>query len=182
MFKKKNTVIFFGTTFDNTLVNLNFSIMKKIYASLSLLLVLFFSACFTQSETIEINSLGQVFETTVDFTNANDYRQLINIPSNIEVYESDVILVYWLEDVISGTNGDSFDVWSPLPQTIYMDEGSFQYNFNHTFIDVLLFLQADVNLNLLGSSLTENQTFRIAIVAAAFAKTNPSMDDILALE
>ena len=63
-----------------------------------------------------------------------------------------------------------------------MDEGSFQYNFNHTFIDVLLFLQADVNLNLLGSSLTENQTFRIAIVAAAFAKTNPSMDDILALE
>jgi hypothetical protein len=97
------------------------------------------------------------------------------------VYESDVILVYWLEDVISGGTADAFDVWTPLPQTIYTNDGSFQYSFNHTFIDVFLFLQGDINLDSLSLGLTNNQTFRIAIVGAEFAKTNPSMQQVLAL-
>jgi hypothetical protein len=155
--------------------------MKNIFLILSLSSLFVFSSCSTENHTVENNYLSQVFETTLDFTNSNDYRQLVNIPSDIEVYESDVILVYWLEDVISGTNGETFDVWTPLPQTIYIDQGSFQYNFNHTFIDVLLFLQGDLNLNSLGSSLTINQTFKIAIVAAAFAETNPSLEEVLAL-
>jgi hypothetical protein len=155
--------------------------MKNIFLILSLSSLFGFSSCHTDNHTVENNSLSQVFETTVDFTNSNDYSQLVNIPSDVEVYESDVILVYWLEDVISGTNGETFDVWTPLPQTIYIDQGSFQYNFNHTFIDVLLFLQGDVNLNSLGTSLTNNQTFRIAVVAAAFAETNPSIEEVLAL-
>ncbi|MFT5255650.1 MAG: hypothetical protein ACI9RL_000997 [Candidatus Paceibacteria bacterium] len=155
--------------------------MKNIFLILSLSSLFVFSSCHTDNHTVENNSLSQVFETTVDFTNSNDYSQLVNIPSDVEVYESDVILVYWLEDVISGTNGETFDVWTPLPQTIYIDQGSFQYNFNHTFIDVLLFLQGDVNLNSLGTSLTNNQTFRIAVVAAAFAETNPSIEEVLAL-
>jgi hypothetical protein len=155
--------------------------MKNIFLILSLSSLFVFSSCHTDNHTVENNYLSQVFETTVDFTNSNDYSQLVNIPSDIEVYESDVILVYWLEDVISGTNGETFDIWTPLPQTIYLDQGSFQYNFNHTFIDVLLFLQGNVNLNSLGSSLTNNQTFKIAIVAAAFAETNPSIEEILAL-
>ncbi|MFT7667285.1 MAG: hypothetical protein ACI9O8_001632, partial [Patiriisocius sp.] len=31
------------------------------------------------------------------------------------------------------------------------------------------------------TSLTNNQTFRIAVVAAAFAETNPSIEEVLAL-
>ncbi|MDA9290374.1 hypothetical protein N9P91_01160 [bacterium] len=155
--------------------------MKKILLLLSLSSLLLLSSCYTENDTIQIASLSQVFETTVDFTNSNDYSQLVNIPIDIEVYESDVILVYWLEDVISDGSGDTFDVWTPLPQTIYTTQGSFQYSFNHTFIDVFLFMQGDINLDSLSSNLTNNQTFRIAIVGAEFAKTNPSMQQVLGL-
>ena len=155
--------------------------MKKILLLLSLSSLLLLSSCYTENDTIQVASLSQVFETTVDFTNSNDYSQLVNIPMDIEVYESDVILVYWLEDVISDGSGDTFDVWTPLPQTIYTTQGSFQYSFNHTFIDVFLFMQGDINLDSLSSNLTNNQTFRIAIVGAEFAKTNPSMQQVLGL-
>ena len=155
--------------------------MKKILLLLSISSLLLLSSCYIENDTIEVASLSQVFETTVDFTNSNDYSQLVNIPLDIEVYESDVILVYWLEDVISDGTGGTFDVWTPLPQTIYTTQGSFQYSFNHTFIDVFLFLQGDINLDSLSSNLTNNQTFRIAIVGAEFAKTNPSMQQVLGL-
>lgn len=155
--------------------------MKKILLLLSLSSLLLLSSCYTNNETIEQTILNQVFETTVSFTNSNDYSQLVNIPQDIVVYESDVILVYWLEDVISDGSGGTFDVWTPLPQTIYTNQGSFQYSFNHTFIDVFLFMQGDINLNSLGSDLKINQTFRIAVVGAEFAKTNPSMQQVLDL-
>jgi len=155
--------------------------MKKIFSLLSLATLLLLSSCYIENDNIQVTSLSQVFETTVDFTNSNDYSQLVNIPLDIEVYESDVILVYWLEDVISDGTGGTFDVWTPLPQTIYTTQGSFQYSFNHTFIDVFLFLQGDINLDSLSSNLTNNQTFRIAIVGAEFAKTNPSMQQVLGL-
>ena len=155
--------------------------MKKILLLLSLSSLLLLSSCYTNNETIEQTILNQVFETTIDFTSSNDYSQLVDIPIDIEVYESDVILVYWLEDVISDGSGDTFDVWTPLPQTIYTNQGSFQYSFNHTFIDVFLFMQGDINLNSLGSDLKINQTFRIAVVGAEFAKTNPSMQQVLDL-
>ena len=155
--------------------------MKKIFSLLSLATLLLLSSCYSENDTIEVASLSQVFETTVDFTNANDYSQLVNIPLDIEVYESDVILVYWLEDVISDGTGNTIDVWTPLPQTIYTNQGSFQYSFNHTFIDVFLFLQGDINLDSISGGLTFNQTFRIAIIGAEFAKTNPSMQQILNL-
>lgn len=126
-----------------------------------------------------INILGQVFETTVDFTASNNYEQLVVFPSNIEVYESDAILVYWLEDVIPDNSGGTIDVWSPLPQTIFLNEGSFQYTFNHTFLDVLLFLQGDFDLGLLGNGFTNDQTFRIAVVPSEFGKTSMSMEALL---
>ena len=155
--------------------------MKKIFSLLSLATLLLLSSCYIENDNIQVASLSQVFETTVDFTNSNDYSQLVNIPLDIEVYESDVVLVYWLEDVISDGTGGTFDVWTPLPQTIYTTQGSFQYSYNHTFIDVFLFLQGDINLDSLSSNLTNNQTFRIAIVGAEFAKTNPSMQQVLGL-
>lgn len=155
--------------------------MKKIFSFLFLATLLLLSSCYIENDNIEVASLSQVFETTVDFTNSNDYSQLVNIPLDIEVYESDVILVYWLEDVISDGTGNTIDVWTPLPQTIYTNQGSFQYSFNHTFIDVFLFLQGDINLDSLSGGLTFNQTFRIAIIGAEFAKTNPSMQQVLDL-
>ena len=54
--------------------------MKKILLLLSLSSLLLLSSCYTNNETIEQTILNQVFETTVSFTNSNDYSQLVNIP------------------------------------------------------------------------------------------------------
>ena len=90
-----------------------------------------------------------------------------------------MILVYLLEDVVPDGQGGSLDVWSQLPQTFFTEQGTLVYNFDHTFIDVRLFLAADFNLDLLGSSFTNDQTFRIAILPAEFADTTIDMNDLL---
>lgn len=156
--------------------------MKHIILLLAIATSALFSSCEGDQGPpgqVGTNILGQVFEANVNFTINNDYRNLVSIPSNIEVFESDAILVYWLEDVVSDGSGGTVDVWSPLPQTIYVDNGSFQYTFNHTFLDVLLFLQGDIPLNTIDSGFTNNQIFRIAIVPAEFATNSPSMSDII---
>lgn len=157
--------------------------MKKIFLLIAITGSLTFSSCEGDPGPPGepgINILGQVFEVTVNFTVGNDFSRLVTIPSNVEVFESDVILVYWLEDVVPDGTGGTIDVWSQLPQTIYLDGGgSFQYTFNHTFIDVLLFLQGDVDLTTLGSGFTIDQVFRIAIVPSEFADANLTMEQIM---
>jgi hypothetical protein len=125
-----------------------------------------------------INILGQVFETTIDFTPNNDYSELITFPSNIEVYESDVILVYLLEESIPG-NGGPIDVWSQLPQTYFLNQGTLLYTFDYTFLDVKIFLDANFDLGTLGSAYTDDQVFRIAVVPSEFGTSDLSMDELL---
>lgn len=150
--------------------------MKRLFLLLSLTFVLFLSSCEGPQGEPGINILGQVFETTVDFTAGNDYSQLIAFPSYVEVYESDVILVYLLEGVTSS----GADIWSQLPQTFFVPQGTLIYNFDHTFFDVQLYLYADfADLSTLGSQFTNNQTFRIAVVPAEFAHANLTMDELL---
>lgn len=155
--------------------------MKKLYVFLLLASSFVFISCNRHDDDIVVPApiLGQVFEANVTFSPGNNFSRLVTIPNTIEVFESDVILVYWLEDVVDDGNGGSLDVWSQVPQTIYIDEGSFQYNFNHTFLDVLLFLQGDFDLNILGSGFTDNQIFRIAILPAEFADSELTMDELL---
>lgn len=158
----------------------NTHIMKNLLLFFALFSTVIFTSCEgdpgppgPQGEP-GINILGQVFEVTVDFTPGNDFSRLITFPGNIEVFESDVVLVYLLEDVINGT-----DVWSQLPQTFFVDQGTLVYNFDHTFIDVRLFLDGNFDLNTLGSAFTNDQTFRIAIVPSEFGTDNLSMDELL---
>lgn len=125
-----------------------------------------------------INILGQVFEVTVDFTPGNDFSQLIDFPANVEVYESDAVLVYLLEDVVPGSGG-GIDVWSQLPQTFFVGNNTLVYSFDHTFLDVRLFLDGNFDLSTLGSTFTDDQTFRIAVVPSEFADTNLSMTELM---
>jgi len=157
--------------------------MKKIFLLFAITGSLTFSSCEGDPGppgAPGINILGQVFEVTVNFTEGNDFSRLVTIPSNVEVFESDVILVYWLEDVVPDGAGGTLDIWSQLPQTIYLEGGgSFQYTFNHSFIDVLLFLHGDVDLTTLGNGFTIDQVFRIAIVPSEFADANLTMEQIM---
>ena len=122
-----------------------------------------------------VNILGSVFEATVNFTPQNNYSAFIEYPQEIEVFESDVVLVYLLETTISDSTGP-IDVWSLLPRTFYLQDGSaLSYNFSHTFFDVELFLDGNTNFSTLGTEFTLDQTFRIAVLPADFAQ-NPNID------
>lgn len=122
-----------------------------------------------------VNILGSVFEVTVNFTPQNNYSALIDFPQEVEVFESDVVLVYLLEDVLPDSTGP-IDVWSLLPRTFYLDDGTqVAYNFNNTFLDVELFLDGNTNFSNLGTGFTLDQTFRIAVLPADFA-SNPDLD------
>jgi hypothetical protein len=155
--------------------------------NLILLFALSFTFLFSSCEGPEgppgadgINILGQVFEVTIDFTPNNDYSRLVTIPNNIEVYESDVILVYLLEETVPG-NGGPIDVWSQLPQTYFLDQGTLLYTFDHTFLDVKIFLDGNFDLGMLGSAYTDDQVFRIAVVPSEFGTSDLSMDELLGL-
>jgi hypothetical protein len=63
------------------------------------------------------------------------------------------------------------DIWRLLPQTILLDQGILQYNYDHTFFDVSVFLDADFDLGTLLPVYTDDQIFRIAIVPAEYGPT-----------
>lgn len=126
--------------------------------------------------------IGTILEIEGDFTSQNGYSFVYEFPpSEVEVFESDVVQVYLLEDVIND-NGESVDLWTPLPNSFFFDDGSqLVYNYNHTFFDVNIFLDGNVNFNTLPNAYLTNQVFRIAIIPAAFAENNPNLNSYEAL-
>lgn len=118
-----------------------------------------------------INILGTVLEIQGTFEPSNDYSIFYEFPSSVEVFESDAVLVYLLWDQVDDANGgDPIDVWRLLPQTRILDQGLLQYNYDHTFLDVNIFLESDFDLTELQPGDTDDQVFRIVVVPAEFAK------------
>jgi len=116
-----------------------------------------------------VNILGTVLEIEGTFSAANDYALFYEFPNTVEVFESDIVLVYILFDQIDDANGGApIDVWRLLPQTRILDQGLLQYNYDHTFLDVNIFLESDFDLTTLLPGDTDNQVFRIAVLPAEF--------------
>jgi len=120
-----------------------------------------------------INILGQVFEVEIDLTQANSFQQVVTIPTSIEVYESDAILVYRWEGTFDGA-----DIWTPLPVTYFNANGTYLYTFNHTFFDLKFFLDGNFDLSTLGNEWKFDQIFRVAVVPAEFGDANISMEQL----
>lgn len=113
--------------------------------------------------------LPSVFEIEGDFTPENEHRLSFVFPNTIEVFESDVILVYILWEVDEST-GEPLDVWRLLPQTIVLPDSSIlQYNYDHTFTDVQIFLDGNTNFDELLPAEALGQVFRIVVLPADFA-------------
>lgn len=114
-----------------------------------------------------INIVGQTFEfEDVDFTyfaDGNFYATVIDIPAEIEVLESDAILVYRRE-VIDGS-----ETWSMIPQNYFLDEGIIQYVFNYTATDIELLIDGNYDLSGLDGAFTQNQFFRFIVVPSDYA-------------
>jgi hypothetical protein len=128
---------------------------------------------------------AQVFEVNVNsyqYHAANNtlFSSFYGYP--FTVYESDVVLAYRYEGQDDIGNGETADIWTQLPQNIFYNDGTgdfFQYNFNNTFVDVQFTIEGNFDLTNIDPIHDTNQIFRIAVVPAEFAKTNPSMEDVL---
>lgn len=150
--------------------------MKKILLTLAAALVLFTSCEGPQGPPglDGINILGQTFERTVNFqfnSNSNLQQVSLSIESPLRLFESDIVLVYRLENEFP-------DVWGMLPQNFFLANGDIiQYVYNYSIegsflFSVNLFIDGNFNLNTLGSAFTQNQTFRIVVVPSDFATTS----------
>jgi hypothetical protein len=161
--------------------------MKRILLFLALSSTIFLASCEGDPGPPGqdgVSFLGQVFEYSPDFS-YNDYPEntystpIYNFP--VEVYESDVVLVYRLSGQDNSVNPPA-DVWTQLPQNVFYNDGTgdfFQYNFNNTFLDIQFSIEGNFDLTNIDPIDITDQTFRVAVVPAEFAKTNPSMRDVL---
>lgn len=123
---------------------------------------------------------GLYFAQTYEYENVNFtyyggdniYSVVLPVPNNIEVFESDAILVYRYEGTID-VNGTTADTWSLLPQNFFLNNGNIiQYVYNHTFLDTEIIIEGNFNLNNLSPAFTSNQIFRFVVVPAEFANTS----------
>lgn len=162
------------------------NIMKKTMILFSAILSLIFMACegpqgppgFDGLDGLDgidgqdgVNILGKVIDIQGTFEEANDYSIFYEFPQTIEVFETDVVLVYLLWDQTEDGNGDPVDIWRLMPQTRIIDQGLLQYNYDYTFFDVSIFLEADFDLGTLLPGDTDDQVFRIAVLPAEAAQT-----------
>jgi hypothetical protein len=161
--------------------------MRKIGLIFSTLAIVFLASCegpagppgppgFDGRDGLDgldgINILGTVLEIEGTFDAANNYSLFYEFPSTVEVFESDLVFVYILWEQTEDGNGDPVDIWRLLPQTRILNQGLLQYNYDHTFFDVSIFLESDFDLSTLAPGDTDNQVFRIAIVPAEYGQTS----------
>jgi hypothetical protein len=143
--------------------------MKRIILLLAISTTFLFQGC-TTNEEIKADLLAEVFEVRASFTAANNYSRLITL--NPPIYNSDMVLVYRLFDVINGQS-----VWRQLPQAVYIAQGELDYNFDFTRNDINLFLESDFDLATLGATWAQNQIFRVVIIPGYFSnKNNKAVD------
>lgn len=108
-----------------------------------------------------VNIVGQIFEANVSFNASDNYEVFVDIPSQIEVYPSDIVMAYILVGDFEGR-----DIWEPLPQTLFFEDGTLLYGFNYTLADVSFFLDGTVYLDGLPSDFTQDIIFRVAVIPA----------------
>lgn len=120
---------------------------------------------------------SQVFEFEVDFTSSNNYETYIEFPQEIEVFEADLVLVFLAYETTDSNLGVQY-VWRPLPQTIFTSLGLLQYQYDHTFSDMRVFVEADYSLTSATEADLLNQRFKVGVVPAAYAQEVQGLTDL----
>ncbi len=172
--------------------------MKAIFTIISLLSILGFSSCFI-SDDGQVGPVGPqgpagpqgpqgaagesgfVFEyTDINFT-APAYEVFLTYPDDFETLPSDVAIVYLLWGV-EEIDGVEVEIWRQLPQTLIVDEGLLQYNFDFSQNDVRLFLDADFPLDILTANDTDEWIARVVVVPGNFWNGRRDLSDYYELE
>jgi len=162
--------------------------MKNIFLFLTLSTAIIFTSC--EGDQGPPGPPGGVDYAQVFEVNVNNYQydgvrnQLYSsyFAFPFTVYESDVVLAYRYGGRTDIGNNETADLWTQLPQSVFYNDGTgdfFQYNFNHTFIDIQFTVEGNFPLLNMDPIHSTGQIFRIAVVPAEFARTNPSMEKVL---
>lgn len=104
-----------------------------------------------------------LFEYNFFFNSENDYYESILYPDGFPVYPEDMVLVYLLWE----STEELGDVWRLMPQTLMMEFGMLQYNYDFTQNYISIFLDADFQLEKLGPLYTKGWV-RIVVVPGQF--------------
>ncbi|WP_422859430.1 collagen-like triple helix repeat-containing protein [Flagellimonas sp. S174] len=122
-----------------------------------------------QGQVIEVDGVNFGFDP-----DNNLFSSLITFSeeTNFEIFESDAVLVYRFDGTIDLDDGSTADAWSQLPQSFFLPEGTIQYVFAHTFVDVELFIDGNFDLSGISTDFTDNQSFRIVILPSEFADSS----------
>lgn len=148
--------------------------MKTMKGTIFVLALIIFTSCEYIERPLENNSkdgslLGSVFEVKGDFTTRNNFSLSYEFPKNFVMYETDVVLVYILWEQTTDKYGKVSDIWRLLPQTVVLEKGVLQYNFDYTVTDVRIFLDGTIDMNSLLPAESKNQVFRIVVLPADYA-------------
>lgn len=110
------------------------------------------------------------FEFNATLLPSNEFEHYANIPEEIDVLESDVVLGFVLEDYIAE---DDLEVWRQLPITDFNNKGTVMINIDFTFVDVRIFM--DANYSLTSSDGYEDLLVRAVHIPSNFmAKFQPN--------
>lgn len=101
--------------------------------------------------------VAEVFEVQMDFNSANNFGK--TFPLSPKIYSGDNLLVYELVNTNSG-----IDTWALLPQLYYFENGTAQYNYEFSFDQFSILIDASFPLTQLPSSFTTAKIFRVVIV------------------
>ncbi len=108
--------------------------------------------------------IGSIFEVEVTFTEADGYEFFTDIPTSIDVFDTDIVIAYILSGVDNGV-----DIWEPLPQTLFFDNGILLYGYDYTLNDVSFFIDGTIDPTTLDALFTDNIVFRVAVIPADLA-------------
>ena len=110
--------------------------------------------------------IGSIFEAEGTFTQENTYEFFADIPTTIDILDTDIVIAY----VLSGTN-EGVDIWEPLPQTLFIEDEILLYGYDFTVADVRFFLDGNIDFASLDALYTDDILFRVAVIPADFAAT-----------
>ena len=140
--------------------------MKKFTLILAFIGMITLQSCSTNNDTVDNDTISEVFEyTNVNFF-PNDYSVVLTYPHTI--FNSDMVLVYRLSGSFQGE-----DIWKPLPETYYFDDGTLdlRYDFDFTRFDAEVRLEG-FDLAGVNDTYKLNQILRVLVIPANFGKNS----------
>lgn len=119
---------------------------------------------------------GYTYEVTLDldyYDNLGYYSNIIEIPESADTPnpDGDAILMY-RQEIATADDGSDIVTWSMLPQNFFVEQGTIQYVFNHSALDIELILEGNFDVSTLEAGFTEDQTFRFVVVPSDYASNS----------